>query len=49
MSIVFYGKKKRDLGTDSLEISIIGDKYIKHVSSYSNSNDKDVLYYRIQP
>lgn len=47
-SINFTGKKKRDLGCDSLEVKIIGEKFIKHVQSFSNTNDKVITYFKIQ-
>jgi len=43
----FYGKKKRDLGCDSLTISIIGDKYVKHVLNFSNTNNAEVTFFQI--
>lgn len=44
---IFYGKKKRDLGCDSLTIDIIGDQYVRHTLTFSNSNNTEITYFKI--
>ncbi|WP_434949688.1 hypothetical protein ACRWQL_00845 (plasmid) [Shewanella sp. HL-SH4] len=43
----FFGKKKKDLGCDSLTIAVIGDTYVRHTLAFSNSSNTEVTYFKI--
>ncbi|MBB1390173.1 hypothetical protein H5185_12190 [Shewanella sp. SG44-6] len=46
-TVSFHSRKKRDLGTDSLLLKIVGSKYIIATTTFSDSNKTENEYFEI--